>query len=160
MRFSEWRYWSGSWGTPVAYNLILAENNTRFGDCLKKILEGKPGPRLVGEAKDHSGLLNLLKQTDSRLVLLSLSLLDLHLNSALSEIKRRYPNIKILIMGLHREAEYISSILAAGADGYLLKDEASEELVPAIETILGGRKYVPSSLKSTSPLHDDSDFRP
>ena len=134
----------------MAYEIILADNNTLFGECLKKILQGKPGPRVVGEASDHSGLLDLLKETDSRLILLDLSLPDLRLKDAVSEIKRSYPNIKILIMGIDREDEYVFQTFAAGADGYLLKDEANEELFSAIETILEGRKYVPPCLRPGS----------
>ena len=132
----------------MADKLILADNHTLFGESLKKILQGRPGLSVVGEASNHFGLLNLLKETESRVILVDLSLPDLQMKNAVSEIKRSYPAVKILIMGIDREEDYVFHVLAAGADGYLLKDEANEELVSAIETILEGRKYVPSSLRA------------
>ena len=134
----------------ITYELILADNHTPFGECLRKILEGSPRLRVVGEASDHSGLLNLLKETGSRVILLDLSLPDFQLINAVSEIKRSHPDIKVLIMGIDREEEYVFHAFAAGADGYLLKDEVNEELVSAIEHILEGRRYVPPSLRPAS----------
>ncbi len=134
----------------MVYQLILAENHALFGESLKKILQRRPELSLVGEASNHLGLLNLLKEIDSRLVLLDLSLPDLQLNSAVSEIKRSHPDIKILIMGIDKEEAYVIHVIAAGADGYLLKDEANEEILSAIQTILEGGKYVPPSLRPAS----------
>ncbi len=134
----------------MAYELILADNHTLFGEGLKKILKDRLGIRVVGVATNNSGLLNLLKEAQSYVILLDLSLPDLQLVNGVSEIKRGHPDIKILIMGIDRQEEYVSHAFAAGADGYLLKDEAYEELISAIETILEGGKYVPPSLRSAS----------
>ena len=134
----------------ITYELILADNHALFGKCLRKILEGRPRLRVVGEASDHIGLLNLLKETYSRVILIDLSLPDLQLFNAVSEIKRSHPDVKILIMGIDREEEYVFHAFAAGADGYLLKDEVNEELVSAIENIIGGGKYAPPSLRPVS----------
>ncbi len=132
------------------YLLILADNHTLFREGLKKILQERPGLAVVGEASDNFGLLNLLAETDSHLVLLDLFLANLRLDKVVSEIRRIHAGIKILIMGIDRQEEYVSHAFAAGADGYLLKDEAYEELISAIETILEGGKYVPPSLRSAS----------
>ncbi|OGP91995.1 MAG: hypothetical protein A2156_16260 [Deltaproteobacteria bacterium RBG_16_48_10] len=134
----------------MAYELIVADNNTLFGEGLKKILQERAGLRVVGEASDNLGLLNLLKETDSHVILLDLFLSNLRLSEVVSEIRRMHPDTKILIMGMGREKEYVSQAFAAGADGYLLKDEAYEELISAIETILEGGNYVPPSLRRAS----------
>jgi DNA-binding NarL/FixJ family response regulator len=61
---------------------------------------------------------------------------------AISEIKRRNARIKVLVLTLHREDEYVQDSLRAGADGYLLKDATHDELKVAIRSILNGKSYL------------------
>ena len=133
--------------SKVAYELILADHHALFRAGLKEILNESPDLRVVGEASDNSGLLNLLTRLTPHMVLLDLSLPNLQLIKSVSEIRRIHADIKILIMAMDRIEEYVSETFAAGADGYLLKDEANEELMFAIESILKGSKYVPPFLR-------------
>ncbi len=61
---------------------------------------------------------------------------------ATRKIKRTYPNVKVLILSMHKEKEYLQGAFSAGAEGYLLKEDANQELFLAVETIRKGEIYV------------------
>jgi DNA-binding NarL/FixJ family response regulator len=67
---------------------------------------------------------------------------------ATREIKQIYPHIKILLLTMHRKKEFIQQAMAAGADGYLLKEDADTELLKAVKTIREGNTFISSLLSS------------
>lgn len=130
------------------YNVVLADDHVLFRQGLKSLLRETPFLEVVGEAGDGVELLNLLNHgnLNPRLVILDISMPNLRGIEAISEIKARFPAVKILILTMHQDAEYLYEALAAGADGYALKQDAAEELVMAIEKIHSGKFYVSKSL--------------
>jgi DNA-binding NarL/FixJ family response regulator len=76
------------------------------------------------------------------MVILDISMPHLPGLEAAREIKKRYPGIKILILTMHKKKEYLNDAIVAGADGYLLKEDAPKELLNAIERIRQGMIYV------------------
>jgi DNA-binding NarL/FixJ family response regulator len=67
---------------------------------------------------------------------------------AITEIKRRFPQVRILVLTLHRTEEYIHESLKAGADGYILKDATHDELRVAIRSVLNGKTYLSPDISS------------
>jgi DNA-binding NarL/FixJ family response regulator len=65
---------------------------------------------------------------------------------AIREIKKRAPETKVLALTVHKAEEFILEVLQAGADGYVLKDASSEELMMAIKSVLGGKRYLSPSV--------------
>ena len=128
------------------YRIVLADDHALFRQGLKGILEGAADLEVVGEAGDGLKLLNLLNanQLDPHLVILDISMPNLRGIEAIREIKTIHPNVKILIVTMHRDKEYLYQALAAGADGYFLKKDADTDLFDAIEKIQQGRIYVAS----------------
>jgi DNA-binding NarL/FixJ family response regulator len=61
---------------------------------------------------------------------------------AIAEIKRRYPDVRVLVVTLHKTEDYIHASLKAGADGYILKDATQEEFHTAIRSVLAGKTYL------------------
>jgi DNA-binding NarL/FixJ family response regulator len=76
------------------------------------------------------------------MVILDLSMPNLGGIGAAQRIKRLHPGVKVLILTMHNTWEYFHQAIIAGADGYLLKEEANMELFPAIEKIRKGEVYV------------------
>ena len=66
--------------------------------------------------------------------------------TAIKAIHQKYPKIKILILSMLKDYAHFQMVMAHGANGYMVKDDASEELVTAIKTILKGKKYVSPSV--------------
>ena len=76
------------------------------------------------------------------LVLMDLSMPGMNGIEALTEIKRRYPDVRVLVMTLHKSEDYIHASLKAGADGYILKDATQEEFHVAMRSVLHGKTYL------------------
>ena len=87
------------------------------------------------------------------MIILDISMPNLRGLEAIHEIKGIYPNVKVLILTMHKDRDYLYQAIAAGAKGYLLKEDAEKELFSAIEKVRQGRIYV--SPKLSEELVDD-----
>jgi DNA-binding NarL/FixJ family response regulator len=110
------------------------------------ILEQRRDLRVIGEAGDGLDLLALLDTVTPHMVILDISMPKLRGIEATRRIKRIYPHVKVLILTMHKSQEHLDHALNAGADGYLLKEDANTELFSAIERIRQGGAYISSLL--------------
>lgn len=124
------------------YNLILADDHLLFRQGLKKIIEKNPNLKIVGEASTGSELLELLKEVTPDLILLDISMPPIPGLEVAKEIKKKHPKVKILVLTMHKNNEYLNYALSIGVDGYLLKEDADEELFTAIDTIRQNNVYI------------------
>ncbi len=122
--------------------IVLSDDHALFRLGLKRILEGIPGTAVIGEAADGFELLKILKRLKPDLILLDISMPRLRGLEAISEIKALHPGVKILILTMHKRKEYLREAIAAGAAGYLLKEDAGAELAAAIDRVGKGKTYV------------------
>ena len=128
------------------YRIVLADDHVLLRQGLRRIVGESSELEVVGEAGDGVELLKLLNRAVPDMVVLDISMPNLRGLEASSEIKSRLPQVKVLILTMHRDKEYIHQALASGADGYLLKEDADTELFSAINTIREGSLYVSPSL--------------
>lgn len=127
--------------------IVLADDHVLVRQGIKKIIEEHGNLQVIGEAGDGLELLELLKKVSPDLVILDISMPRLRGLEAAARIKQLYPGVKILILSMHRNKEYLRQALASGVDGYLLKEDADLALYTAIATIGAGGSYI-------SPLLD------
>ena len=129
----------------VPYRVVLANHHVPSREGLKRILREKSDLEIIGEAEDGSQLLNLLSLNglSPHMVILDPSLPDFHGIEAIHKVKAIHPDVKVLILSMHKDKEYLSQAISHGAEGYLIKETVDKELLPAIETIMHGRLYVP-----------------
>ena len=132
------------------YRVILADDHVLVRRGLRRILEENQDLEIDGEVGDGLELLSLLNRTDPDMVILDVSMPNLRGIEAIPEIHRVRQDIKVLILTMHNEEEYLYQAISAGADGYLLKEDAEKELFSAIENIRNGRVYVSPSLADQS----------
>lgn len=130
------------------YTLVLADDHAMFRKGVKKILTGIDDLEVIGEAGDGLELLALLKEFSPHMIILDIAMPNLRGLEATREIKQIYPKIKILLLTMHKKREFIAQAMTAGADGYLLKEDADTELLQAIKTIRQGHKFFSSLLSS------------
>lgn len=130
------------------YKIILAEDHVLVREGIKKIIEALPGLEVVGEVGDGPDLLRLLKKLPVDMVILDITMPSLPGIEVAREIKQTYPKVKVLILTMHKKTEYLHNAMAAGVDGYLLKEDAPKELLKAIEKIRQGMVYVSPLLAS------------
>ncbi len=124
------------------YRIVLADDHIMLRQGIKKIIETSEDMEVVGEAGDGLELLGLLKKITTDMVILDISMPKLRGVEATREIKTAYPVVEILILSMHRKKEYLYHVFAAGAKGYLLKEDTDTELFTAIETVRQGGVYL------------------
>lgn len=124
------------------YRILLADDHVMFRQGMKRILEGVADLEVVGEVGDGLKLLERLKKSSPDMVILDISMPNLRGIEATKEIKTAYSEVKVLILTMHKDKEYLYHAISAGADGYLLKEDADTELFSAIETIRRGGNYI------------------
>ena len=130
------------------FEILLADDHAIFRQGIRKIIEEINGLAICGEAKDGLELLELLKTTRPDMIILDISMPNLRGLEATEEIKKLYPEIKILLLTMHKKKRFVQLGLKAGADGFMLKEDADSELFRAIESLKQGDKYF-SPLLST-----------
>jgi DNA-binding NarL/FixJ family response regulator len=127
------------------YRIVLANHHAPLRECLRRLLKETSSLEVVGEAENESGLLDLLSlgKLAPHLVILDPSMPDFQGTEGIRKVKEIHPDVKVLILSMHRDKEYLSQAILNGAEGYLIKETVDKELLPAIETIMQGRLYVP-----------------
>lgn len=133
------------------YSIVLAEDHALVREGIRGLIENTPGLDVVGEAEDGVALLRLLEEVRPQMVILDVNMPGKRGIEAAREIRARHPQIQTLFLSMHRRREFISMAFAAGAKGYLLKDDSSRELIEAIAAIRKGRTYLSRRLGMEYP---------
>ena len=121
--------------------VLLADDHTLVRAGVRKILEAHPGFAVVGEVADGRAALAAIQEQDVDVLVLDLSMPGGDGFEVLRRAKGIRPAIKVLVLTMHASAEYVARAVREGADGYLLKDSAVQDLVAAIEAVMAGREY-------------------
>ena len=121
------------------YTIVLADDHMLFRQGVKRIIEENPDFKVIGEAGDGLALLELLKNTSPALVILDISMPLLRGLEAARELKGTYPKIKVLLLTMHRKKDFLQQAIEAGADGFMLKEDADYGLIQAIQAIRRGK---------------------
>jgi two-component system, NarL family, response regulator NreC len=133
------------------YRIVLADDHAMLREGIRGIINAADRMEVVGEAGDGLELIRLLGKTATDMAILDISMPNLRGIEAVEEIKAHYPQIKVLILSMHKKKEYLQRVLSAGAEGFLLKDDTGNELVNAINTIRKGGTFLsPIFLKEYS----------
>jgi DNA-binding NarL/FixJ family response regulator len=132
------------------FSIVIAEDYTILREGLNAILSSQSDFKVVGEAGDGLEAIRRVRECSPDLVLMDLSMPRMTGIDAIRKIKKELPQTKILALTAHAADEYILSTLQAGADGYVLKDANSAEVLAAIRQILGGRRYLSQGLSGTA----------
>ncbi len=130
------------------YRIVVADDHYLIREGLRSILEERADLQVVGEAADGLELLSLLDKVKPHLVILDISMPNLQGIETARQIKMKYPRMKILILTMHKEREYLYRAISVGVNGYLLKEDAQKELLLAIETIRQGKGFLSPILRA------------
>jgi RNA polymerase sigma factor (sigma-70 family) len=122
--------------------IVLADDHTILREGLRALLTADPDFEVVGEAQDGREAVRCVEKLEPDLLLMDLSMPRMSGMDAIREIKKRYPNTRIIALTVHKTEEYILTTLQAGADGYVLKDATQDELVMAIKNVMEGKSYL------------------
>lgn len=124
------------------YRIILADDHVLMRQGLKKLIQEDPELQVVDEAGDGLELLEILEKSTPDMVIIDINMPRLRGLEAAKFIKELYPEIKVLILTMNNNKELVYQAMNNGADGYLLKDDASEILHSAIKTIRCSKTFI------------------
>lgn|SRR3989338_7136289 len=122
--------------------IIIADDHTFVRVGLKELINRDPDLIVVAEAKNGQELLDILADKKCDLVVMDISMPQMDGVTAVKEIHQKYPQLNILILSMLKDYPHFHEVMAHGASGYMVKDDAPDQLVFAIKTILRGKKYV------------------
>jgi DNA-binding NarL/FixJ family response regulator len=120
---------------------LLADDHTLVRAGVRRILEGHDDFEVVGEVADGEAALRALEQTEVDVLVLDLSMQGHDGFEVLRETRRRWPKLRVIVLTMHTNSEYIARAVREGAYGYLLKDSAVQDLVSAIRAVTQGQEY-------------------
>lgn len=130
------------------YRLVLADDHTMFRQGLRRILLDMADLEIVGEAGDGPELLDLLKLVDPHMIILDIRMPNMRGIEAIPEIRKIHPDVKILILSMYSDIEFLHQAFSAGANGYLVKGDADTQMFLAIEAIRRGEVFITPSLSA------------
>jgi DNA-binding NarL/FixJ family response regulator len=122
--------------------IVLADDHTILREGLRALLSADSNFDIVGEAEDGREAVRCVEKLGPNLLLMDLSMPRMSGMDAISEIKKRFPETKIIALTVHKTEEYLLTTLQAGVDGYVLKDATHDELVMAIHNVMAGKRYL------------------
>jgi DNA-binding NarL/FixJ family response regulator len=127
------------------YNIFIADDHTIIRQGLSRIIEEVSGYKVIGETGDGLQILPLVRELKPDMMILDISMPNLRGIEAIQKIRRVNKKIKILVLTIHKNEDYVYECLTSGAQGYILKEDADTELITAIKSVRQDNVYVSSS---------------
>lgn len=122
--------------------ILLADDHALIRTGIRNLLEGRKDFAIVGEASDGEEVLRQVIALKPDIVIVDISMPKVSGIDATKHIKERFPDIRVLVLTMHENPEYVYQIFKSGASGYLLKNTGKEELIEAIRAVSQGKKFV------------------
>lgn len=127
-------------------NVMLADDHVLIREGIKQLLEFDGSMKVIAEASDGIECLEKLKNVKPDILLLDINMPNMNGIDVLKELKEKNDPIKVLILTVHSEVEYLVKAVDIGANGYILKDSGSAELKQAINAVIDEESYIQPNL--------------
>ncbi|HYV93012.1 MAG TPA: response regulator transcription factor [Chitinophagales bacterium] len=121
--------------------IIIADDHQMFIDGLKLIIQSFENIEVVGEALSGEHVLELLEKITAEIAILDINMPGMDGIETAKEIRKKFPEVKVLIVTMYKQKEFITQLVAAGVSGYILKNTGAEELYNAIRVIHEGGEF-------------------
>lgn len=122
--------------------VYLADDHLILRDGLRRIFESEARYEIIGESGDGKEALEEIEQLKPDISIIDISLPSMIGIEIVRQLKKYYPDLKIIILTRHENRAYVEQTLKYGVNGYVLKDAAVDDLLHAVETVLGGNIYL------------------
>lgn len=130
----------------MAIRIVIADDHIMVREGMRKLLEIDDEFIVVGEASDGYECIDVLNHIAADILLLDINMPNLNGLQTLELIRKRKLSIKILMLTIHNEIEYLEKAKSLGVDGYILKDSESSVLKKAIRVVYDGNSYIQSNM--------------
>lgn len=118
--------------------LIIVDDHQLMRDGLIRMLSLEPEIELLGTGCDGKEAVRLVEELKPEIVLMDIRMPEMSGIQATREIKQRFPEVKVVLLTMHDEDDYVFEGIGAGASGYLLKDSSREELIESVRRVHAG----------------------
>ncbi len=130
------------------FKIILADDHQILRAGLKDLIEKDKAFKVVSQAKDGDELLSLMDSVRCDLVIMDLSMPNRDGMQTIQEVRERFPKVKVLVLTMQKDQEHFKRAMAYGASGYVLKEDAYDQLMMAVKMILSGKKFVSPTISN------------
>ena len=130
----------------MSTKVMLVDDHALIREGIKQLLEFDGSIDVIEQASDGAECLEKLQHVQPDILLLYINMPNVNGIEVLEEIKKKNIPVKVLMLTVHSEAEYLVQAVDIGANGYILKDSGSEELKKAIQSVMDGDSYIQPSL--------------
>lgn len=138
------------WGTVLHEGMVLrvliADDFPLFRRGVKELLVDGLGPVTMGECANAHDLMEHIRRKKWDVIIMDITMPGNSGTEALKQVKAECPKVPVIVLSMHPEDQYAVRMFKAGADGYLTKTSAPEELVKAVKKVLSGGQYVSAAL--------------
>lgn len=128
--------------------VVLADDHALVRAGIRALLDRMQGVEVVGEASDGYEALEQVAETAPDVVLLDITMPRMNGLEAVARIVREHPDVRVVMLSVHADEEYVREVLQVGASGYLLKDSSDAELDLAIHSVAMGGRYLSPAVSS------------
>ena len=122
--------------------VLIVDDHPIVRQGLRRIMENEEDVRVCGEAETSRDARNAIKELNPDVMIADISLKQSDGVELVRDVRAHYPQLPILVLSMHDEAIYAERILSAGANGYIMKQAASEQFLVALRRVLEGGIYV------------------
>lgn len=133
----------------MSYRVLIADDHGVVRQGLRALLGKSPEIAVVGEAADGREAVRLAAELRPNIVIMDIAMPLLNGVDATAQILADAPDVKVIMLSMHSDESYILRALTAGAKGYLLKDSAEGDILPAVQTVAQGRPYFSPIIAAT-----------
>jgi DNA-binding NarL/FixJ family response regulator len=133
----------------MTVRILIADDHKILREGLKSLLEKQPGFAVVAEAEDGLSAFDGVKRHKPDIAILDIGMPGLNGIEVTRKIRSEIAETRVIALSMHADRRFVMGILEAGANGYLLKDSAFEELVTAVRAVAKGRMYLSPSIAET-----------
>lgn len=130
----------------MSISVMLTDDHVLIREGIRQLLEFDGTIEVIEEAGSGEECLKKLEISQPQVLLLDINMPKMNGIEVLEEIKRRNIEIKVLILTVHNEVEYLLKAVNIGVDGYILKESESAELKRAIDVVINGESYIQPEL--------------
>ena len=127
---------------PLKARILLADDHTVVRRGLRMVLDAEPDLEVAAEAGDGADAIRQALEDDFDLAVIDISMPRMTGLQAVRELHRRQPRLRILILSMHENEQYLYQALKAGASGYVVKTVADRDLVAACRAALRGERFL------------------
>lgn len=128
--------------------ILIADDHSMVREGLKQLIELEDDIEVIAQTGDGKETIDKIKETMPDVVLLDINMPIMNGLEVLEVIKQENLNVKVLILTIHNEIEYLYKAVEIGVNGYVLKDSESDVLIKAIRSIYGGESYIQPNMAS------------